>query len=68
MLKEILDEYPEYYLDQFMHEFYTKSHIPVSLSLIYRCLHDQLNYRLLVVQEIVLKRNEEDMKLFKSAL
>ena len=35
---------------------------------VYRCLHDRLNYRLLVVQEIASQRNEEDRELFKNAL
>ena len=47
---------------------YRKSHILVSPSSIYRCLHNQLNYRLLAVQEIAKQRNEEDRQLFKSAL
>mmetsp|Transcript_39883 Transcript_39883/g.77913 ORF Transcript_39883/g.77913 Transcript_39883/m.77913 type:complete len:121 (+) Transcript_39883:259-621(+) len=35
---------------------------------VYRCLHNRLDYRLLIAQEIASQRNEEDRKLFKKAL
>ena len=68
MLQDILNEHPEYYLDQFVHAFYRKSHILVSPSTIYRCLHNRLDYRLLAVQEIALQQNKADRELFKDAL
>ena len=68
ILKDILDKHPEYYLDQFVEALYRKSNVLVSPSTVYRCLHDQLNYRMLAVQEIALQRNEEDRELFKEAL
>ena len=63
-----MHDHPEYYLDQFVHTLYKKSHALVSPITVYRCLHDRLNYRLLVVQEIASQRNEEDRELFKNAL
>ena len=68
ILKVILNNHPEYYLDQFVHDLYKQTHILVSPSSVYRCLYHRLNYRLLAVQEIAKQRNEEDRELFKAAL
>ena len=68
MLKDIIDKHPKYYFDQFVHASYWKSNILVSPNSINRCLHDQLNYRILAVQKIVQQRNEDDRELCKSAL
>lgn len=67
-MKDILDKHPEYNLDQLVHALYLKSNILVSPISIYRYLHDWLNYRILVFQEITQQGNEEDRELFRSAL
>ena len=67
-LRGILFDHPEYYLDQFVHALYKKTHVLISPMTVYRCLHDRLDYRMLVIQEIAAQRNEEDREQFKRAL
>ena len=68
MLKEILDKHPEHRLDQCLRSLCEKANALASPMSELRSLHDQLDCRILAVQETPLQRNEEDIEMFNRSL
>lgn len=64
VLRSILREHPEFYLDEFVDAVHDVTGVWFHPSTIWRTLHDRLNYRLNVVSEVARNRNEEERRGF----
>lgn len=67
-IKRIVDEHPEFYLDEIAYEFCSATHIYFSISKISRILKNNLNYTLQVCYDVARQRDEEQRTVYKMAL
>ena len=67
-LRMIVDQNPEYYLDEIADDLLTQTGKYLSIYTIYRTLVDKLQYSLHVCYESALQRNEQHRKLYREAL
>ena len=67
-LKVIVEEHPEYYLDEFAEALLCKTHSLFSLSTINRMLKNDLNLSLQVCFDVAKQRNEHERALYLEAL
>jgi len=68
ILKAIIDKNPEFYLDEFQRALYLKLNHTVSLTTLWRIIHETLNYSLQTLFEVAKEKDEYDRTVFKKAL
>jgi len=67
-IKEIVDEHPEYYLDEIQMALCSRKKVYISCSTIYRTITEKLNYSMQICYESAAQKNEAERWLYKSAL
>ena len=67
-LRRIVDNHPEYYLDEFAEELAYRTNSTFALSTISRVIKEEFNLSLQVCHEVARQRNENERKLYKHAL
>ena len=67
-IKDIVDEHPEFYLDEVQATICTRLSLYISISTIYRILKDKIGYTLQVCYESAAQRNENERALYRTAL
>ena len=67
-LKNIVDQHPEYFLDEYAEELLRRTHTSFSLPTISRILRQDLNLTLQVCFEVARQRNEHERALYLHAL
>ena len=67
-LKRIIDNHPEYYLDEYAEELAHRTNATFSLSTISRILKEELGLSLQVCHEVARQRNEGERRLYQRAL
>ena len=67
-LKEIVNEHPEYFLDELAEELLRRTHSSFSLSTISQILRNDLNLSLKVCFEVARQQNEHERALYQQAL
>ena len=67
-VKQIVDEHPEFYLDEIQQSLFINSNVYLSISTIYRILKDKLNYSLQVCHEAAAQRNKLEREQYRTAL
>ena len=67
-IQDIVDEHPEYYLDEIQTSLCSNMSIFISISTIHRILTDKLGYTLQVCYEAAAQRNESERSRYQTAL
>lgn len=67
-MREILDEHPEYFLDEFVRELYIRTGVLYHPSSVWKLLYYKMNYRLKTYSEIAKQRNLDEVAIYKAAL
>ena len=67
-VKQIVDDHPEYYLDEIQNELCHRMNILLSISALHGILTNKLGYTLQVCYEAAAQRNEGERALYNSAL
>ena len=67
-VKQIVDDHPEFYLDEIQNSLCVKSQVLLSIPTIHRILKNKLRYSLQVCHEAAAQRNELEREQFRTAL
>jgi len=67
-IEGVVDEYPEYYLDEIAEELLARTQIHLTISTIYKILIEKLGYSLRVCYASVLQQNNSHRRLYKRVL
>ena len=67
-IKDIVDEHPEFYLDEVQATICTRLSLYISISTIHRTLRDKIGYTMQVCYESAAQRNENERALYRTAM
>ena len=67
-VKEIVDEHPEFYLDEIQMSICTRLQVYLLVSILWKVLSEKINYSMQICYESAAQRNENDRGMYKNAL